>query len=111
MAFLKNKKPIDRAMLKDWTEYLDTILKHKNLRNYNHLTPFQVFLAVGLFLEGFYGTIDISWEIKFIQKNVKLAHEHKKIDPILWQNWLKCIDEVLSVKDSRMYFYLFPKNN
>lgn len=33
MAFLKNKKPIDRAMLKDWKESLDTILRHKNLIN------------------------------------------------------------------------------
>ncbi len=106
MAFLKNKKPIDRAMLKDWTGSLDSILKHKNLRDYNHLTPLQAFLAAGDFLEGFYGTTDISWEIKFIQENVRLARDKKTVDPTLWKNWLQCVDEVLAVEDSRMYFRL-----
>lgn len=82
---------------------------HKNLRNYNYITPFQSFLAVGVFLEFFYGTTDISWEITLIQQNAMLAREHKKIDPILWQKWIQCVDEVLAVKDSRMYFCLLPK--
>jgi len=104
MAFLKDKKPMDAAMLKDWNKFLGTILKHKNLRDYNHLTSLEAFLAMGLFLNYFYGTIDNSWEITFLQDNVKLAAEKKSIDPALWNNWLKCVDKVLSVEDSRMYF-------
>jgi hypothetical protein len=64
----------------------------------------QVFLAMGLFLNYFYGTDDNSWEITFIQDNIKLAIDQKSIDAVLWNNWLKCIDEVVAVKDSRMYF-------
>ena len=109
MAFLQDKKPMDAAMLQDWNKFIRVILKHKNLRDYNHLTALETFLAMGLFLDYFYGTNDISWEIKFIQDNVKLAVEHKIIDPTLWKNWLQCVDEVLSVKDSRMYFRLSPK--
>ncbi len=109
MAFLQNKKPMDRAMLKDWTECLNDVLKNKNLRNYNHLTPLQALLAAGLFLEGFYGTTDISWEIKYIEDNVKLIAKKELIDQTLWKNWLECVAEVLAVKDSREYFYLLPK--
>ena len=109
MAFLKNKKPIDKAMLKDWKECLDLFLKHKNLRNYNYITCLQAFLAMGEFLEGFFGTKNISWEIKLIQDSVRLARDHKKVDPVLWKNWLQCVDEVLAVKDSRDYFQLLPK--
>src|SRR3989339_625886 len=104
MAFLKDKKPMDGAMLQDWNKFLGIILKHKNLRNYNHITALQAFLAMGLFLNYFYGTDDNSWEIKFIQDNVKIAIDKKSIDSVLWNNWLKCIDEVLAVEDSRMYF-------
>ena len=111
MAFLQDKKPMDAAMLQDWNNFIGKTLKHKNLRDYNHLTTLQAFLAMGLFLDYFYGINDISWEIKFIYDNVKLAAEHKKIDQVLWKNWLKCVDEVLSVKDSRMYFRLRPKDS
>jgi len=110
MAFLKDKKPMDSAMLQDWKKFLGTILKHKNLRNYNHLTALEAFLAMGLFFNYFFGTIGNSWEINFIQDNVKCALENKPIDPILWKNWLKSIDEVLAVKDSRMYFRSSKKN-
>lgn len=110
MAFLHDKKPMDGAMLKDWNKFLGTILKHKNLRDYNHLTSLEAFLAMGLFLNYFYGTIDNSWEITFLQDNVKLAAEKKSIDPALWNNWLKCVDKVSSVEDSRMYFGSSLKN-
>jgi hypothetical protein len=106
MAFLRDRRTTDESILEFWTECLDVILKHKNLRDYNHLTPLQVFLAAGDFLEGFYGITDISWEIKFIQQNVRLARDKKLVDPTLWKNWLQCVDEVLAVKDSRTYFRL-----
>lgn len=110
MAFLQNKRTAGAAMLEHWTESLDIILKNKKTSKDNYFTPLQVFLAAGDYLEGFFGTTDISSEIKFIQQNAKLAVEHEKVDQVLWKNWLKCVEEVLSVKDSRMYFRLRPKN-
>ena len=110
MSFLKNKKTVDRAMWEIWIECLDKILKHKNLRNYNHITPLQAFLAVGYFLEEYFGTADLMQDIDFLEKNVRLATNKQRIDLILWKNWLQCVDEVLSVKDSREYFYLLPKD-
>ncbi len=86
MAFLQNKTTTDAAILKFWTECLDNILKSKNLRNYNHLTVFQSFLAIGPLLEDSYGTTDISWEIKFIQDNVINAVNQQPVDPVLWKN-------------------------
>ena len=109
MAFLPDKTTADDAMLEIWTECLDEILKHKNLRNYNYITISQAFLAGGILLEGFYGTNDNSSEIKFLQENTKLLANKKTVDSILWKRWLKCVDEVLAVEDSRMYFHLSSK--
>ncbi len=109
MSFLQDKKTADGAMLDDWQDFLDTQLKHKNLRNYNHLTALQAFVAMGDFLEFFFSRNNITWEIKLLLDSSDLARDKKKIDPVVWQNWLRCVDEVLTVKDSREYFYLLPK--
>lgn len=103
MSFLRDKKPVDRAMLRDWNRCIRIFLGHKNLRNYNYLTPLQAFWAIGPFLEFFFGTTDVTPEIKFLQENMRLAQDKKIIDLVLWQNWLQCVDEVLLVKDSRYY--------
>jgi len=84
-------------------------LKHKKLRDYNHLTLLQAFVAMGLYLEEYFGTTNLAKDIEFFVYNTQLARDEKRVDPILWQNWLKCVDEVLAVKDSRMYFHLLPK--
>ena len=110
MSFLQNKKTVDSAMWEFWIECLDMILKHKNLRNYNHLTPLQAFLAIGLFLEGYFGTTNLLKDIEFLEQNIRLARDKKLVDPTLWKKWLQCVDEVLSVEDSRKYFYLLPKD-
>lgn len=110
MSFLKDKTTVDDAMWEVWGESLDIILKHKNLRNYNHLTPLQAFLAMGVFLEDYFGTTNLLQDIAFLESNVRLARDKKFVDPTLWKNWLQCVDEVLSVKDSRTYFRLQQKN-
>ena len=110
MSFLQNKKTVDRAMWEIWTESLEKILKHKNLRNYNHLTSLQAFLAMGKLLEEYFGTTNLLKDIEFLEYNIRLAANKKRVDKILWKNWLKCVDEVLLAKDSREYFYLLPKN-
>jgi len=103
MSFLEDKRTADDAMWINWIESLELMLKHKKLRNYNHLTSLQAFLAMGIFLENYFGMNNLAKDIEFLEKNIKLAAEHKKIDPLLWMNWLKCVDIVLSVKDSREY--------
>ena len=109
MSFLKNKKTVDSAMWIIWSECLDEILEHKNLRNYNHLTSLQSFLAMGIFLEKYFGTINLLKDIEFLEDNARLARDKKRVDPVLWQHLLQCVDEVLAFKDSREYFYLLPK--
>ena len=110
MSFLRNKKTADDAMWEIWTECLDKIFITKRLRNYNHLTVLQAFLGMGEFLEEYFGTTDVEPIINFLEQNAKLATEHKKIDVTLWRNWLQCVDEVFSVKDSRMYLRLRKPN-
>jgi hypothetical protein len=110
MSFLEDKTTVDDRMWVDWIKSLEFMLKHKNLKNYNHLTVLQAFLAMGIFLENYFGVSDLAKDIEFLVKNIKFAAEHKKVDQILWKNWLQCVDEVLSVQDSREYFYLLPKN-
>ncbi len=110
MSFLQDKKTVDSAMWEIWGECLDLILKHKNLRNYNHLTRLQAFLAIGLFLEGYFGTTNLLKDIEFLEQNIRFARDRKSVDSTLWKNWLQCVDEVLAVKDSREYFYLLPKD-
>lgn len=106
MSFLEDKKTVDDAMWINWTKSLDLMFKHKNLRNYNHLTALQAFLAMGIFLENYFGRNDLAKDIEFLEKNIKIAAEHKKVNLLLWKNWLKCVDVVLSVKDSREYLTL-----
>lgn len=110
MSFLQDKKTVDTARWEIWGECLDSMLQHKNLRNYNHLTAWQAFLVVGLYLEEYFGTVDLARDIEFLEANIRLAADHKIIDTTLWKNWLQCVDEVLAVKDSRTYFRLLPKN-
>ncbi len=110
MSFVSDKRTADIAMLEIWTECLDKSFIAKRLRNYNHLTPLQAFLGMGEFVEEYFGIIDVEPIINFLEQNAKLAAEHKEIDKILWQNWLRCVDEVLSVKDSRMYLRLRKPN-
>ncbi len=109
MSFLRNKTTVDDAMWEIWHESLDELLKYKNLRDYNHLTILQSFLAIGLYLEGFLGTEDLDIDVEFLEYNVRQACMKQPVDPVLWKNWLQCIDEVLSVEDSRAYFYLLSK--
>lgn len=106
MSFISDKKTADIAMLEIWNECLDKILKKNRLRNYNHLTILQAFLAMGEFIEEYLGCPDMEPIIIFLQDNIQFAAEHKKIDPILWNNWLQCIETVLSSKDSRYYLQL-----
>ena len=106
MSFLEDKKTVDDTMWINWTKSLDLMFKHKNLRNYNHLTALQAFLAMGIFLENYFGKNDLAKDIEFLEKNIKIAAEHKKVNLLLWKNWLKCVDVVLSVKDSREYLTL-----
>jgi hypothetical protein len=110
MSFLRNKKTVDDGMWEIWTESLDKYLRHKKLRDYNHLSILQSFLVMGIYLEGFLGTEDLDKNAEFLQQNIRNAREKKKVDQILWKRWLQCVDEVLSVQDSREYFYLLPKN-
>lgn len=106
MSFLRDKTTVDSAMWEVWGESLDMLLKHKNLKNYNHLTILQSFLAMGLFLKDYFSTTDLAQDIKFLEYNIDLACNGKSVDQILWKNWLQCVDEVLAVKDSREYFKL-----
>jgi len=109
MSFLQDKTTVDQLIWEIWKQSLDQILEFKKMRDYNHLTILQAFLAMGLYLEGFLGTTELDDAIVYLQQNIQLARDKKRIDPILWQNWLQCVDEVLAVKDSRMYFQLRPK--
>ncbi len=106
MTFLQDKRTVDDARWEVWGECLDIMFKHKNLRNYNHLTLLQSFFAIGLYLEEYFGETDISWEVKLIQDNVHNARNKKLVDSTLWKNWLQCVDEVLAAEDSRTYFRL-----
>jgi hypothetical protein len=110
MSFLQDKKTVDRGMWNIWIRSLDKVLKYKNLHDYNHLTILQSFFAMGLYLEDFLGTEDLDEYVEFLECNVRNARDKKPVDPILWQNWLQCVDEVLAVEDSREYFYLLPKD-
>jgi len=111
MSFLQDKKTADLCMLEDWKKSLDRIVGHKNLRNYNYLTPLEGFCAIGLFLENFFRTTNLAKDVDFLEKNADLANNKQQVDSVLWKNWLKCIDEVLAVKDSRMYFGWSKKIN
>jgi len=75
MNFLQDKKTVDEAKWEIWTECLDVNLKHKKLKNYNYVTVLQAFLAIGHFLEGFFGTTGIASDIIFIQQNMQLARD------------------------------------
>jgi len=83
MSFLENKRTVDDAMWINWIKSLDLTVKHKKLRNYNHLTLLQSFLAMGIFLENYFGVNNLAKDIKFLKENIKLAAEHKKVDPLL----------------------------
>lgn len=109
MSFISDKKTADIAMLEIWTESLDKIFNKKKLRHYNHLTILEAFLGMGQFLEEYCGKVDLELIIDFLEKNIQLAAQHKKVDPILWQYWLKCVDEVLSTQDSRYYLKIIAK--
>lgn len=104
MSFLQDKKTVDMYMFEDWIKCLDSIFVDKNLHNYNHITILQAFFAIGLFLKNFFRTDHLAFDIKFLEQNTNLAKNNGLIDPILWKNWLQCVDKVLSMKDSRMYF-------
>lgn len=106
MSFLEDKRIVDEAMWEIWRESLDLVLKHKNLRNYNHLSIIQAFLAMGFFLEEYFGIDNLAKDIKYLEDNINLARNKKLVDQILWKKWLQCVDEVLLVKDSREYFKL-----
>ncbi len=108
MSFLQNHKTVDLAMWEIWGECLERILHEKNLRNFNYLTFLEAFIVMGNFLEHILQYPEDE-RIKKIEDNAILARDNNKIDTVLWQNWLRCVDEVLTVKDSREYFYLLPK--
>ena len=110
MGFLDNKEVVDDGMWEIWNKSLNKILQHKNLRNYDHLSVLQAFLVMGSFLEGFFGTNDLDDDIDFLECNARKAFNKEVVDQALWKKWLQCVDEVLSVKDSRAYFYLLPKD-
>lgn len=109
MSFLRDKKTVDNAMWEFWEESLCKSLKSKNLRDYNHLTVLQAFIACGFFLEEYFGRNNLAKDIDFLQCNMELASHKKLIDHVLWENWLRCVNEVLSMNDSREYFYLNSK--
>ena len=110
MSFLNNNEMIDNIMWDIWINSLDRIFRHKNLRNYKKITLREAFLAMGVYLEDFFGFDDLDEDIIFLEQQIRIFREKKTIDPVLWKRWLQCVDEVLSVKDSRAYFYLLPKN-
>lgn len=110
MSFLQDKRTADEAMWEIWIECLDLILNHRKIYDYDYVTSWDAFRAIGPFLENFFGTTNLLKDIDFLLKNIQLAHNKKQVDSTLWKNWLQCVDEVLSVEDSREYFRLVPKN-
>ncbi|MBV8661187.1 MAG: hypothetical protein JO129_03530 [Candidatus Dependentiae bacterium] len=102
MSFVSEKRTADPAMWEIWIESLEK----KDLIKHDLLTTLEAFLAVGCFLEEYFGTTDLESPIDFLELNINNAENKKHVDSALWNNWLKCIDEVLSVKDARDYLKL-----
>lgn len=106
MSFLKNKHMIDSIMWEIWLKSLSQVIK---IQTYKKVTIEQAFLAMGLYLQGFLGTHNVDEDIAFLQYNIRNYSKNKLVDSVLWSEWKKSVDEVLSVKDSRAYFYISHK--
>ena len=106
MSFLSDGSTADQAMWEVWVEFLDKILEEKCINDRDSFDPLYAFLAMRPFLEYFFGTDDLSKEVDFFIKNVNCADENTAIDPILLKIWMKCIDDVLFIEDSRDYLVL-----
>lgn len=105
MSFIYTYRTADPAMLEIWTEALNKTFSFKRLRSYNYLSSLQVLKALPFFLEEFFGKNSFD-DINFIIKEIELILNKKVRNSIFWKNWSQCVDEVLSVKDSRDYLKL-----
>ena len=103
MSFLSDGSTADQAMWEVWVEFLDKILEERSVIDRDYINPIYAFLAIKPFLEYFFGVEDLSLEISFFIQNAKNAAEQKLVDPFLWKIWLKCINDALSIEDSRDY--------
>lgn len=104
MSFVSEKRTADPAMWEIWIESLDKM----NLVGDDQLTILEAFLVVGYFLEEYFGITNLEHSIDFLEQNINPAANENNVDPLLWKNWLKCVDDVLSVKDARDYLKLWP---
>jgi hypothetical protein len=109
MSFLQNNKTADSAMWEIWGECLEKIFPHKKIQNFKFLTRLEAFIAMGYFLEEYYGKVDVENITIFLENNAQLALDKKCIDKVLWQNWLSCVHEVLLANNSKYYLKILPK--
>jgi len=60
MNFLSDGRTADPAMWEVWMEFLNEILKDKNIEDHNCIDHLYAFLAIKPFLECFFGSEDLS---------------------------------------------------
>ena len=93
---------LDEGMWEIWIESINAILNEEVVKNHDHFTPLQVFKAIPLYLEGFYGT-DFFDDIISLVLDLRLIIKDRSTDSILWKQWMQCVNDILSVEDSRYY--------
>jgi hypothetical protein len=98
----------DEGMWEIWIESINIILNEEGVKNHDDFTPLQVFKAIPLYLEGFYGT-DLFDDIMSLVFDLRLVIKDRSTDSILWKQWMQCVNDVLSVEDSRDHFKILEK--
>lgn len=102
MTFSSDQRVFDAGMWEIWIESIDKIFNEEGVKNHEYLTALQTFKAIPLYLEGFYGT-DFFADIMFLVSGIRLVIKDKSTDSVLWKQWMLCVNNVLSVEDSRYY--------
>lgn len=102
MVFSADQRVFDAGMWEIWIESVHKILDDEGIQDREHLTALQALQAIPLYLEAFYGT-DYFKDIIILVTRIRKIEQDSSIHNALWKQWMQCVNNVLSVEDSRYY--------
>ncbi|MDR3550964.1 MAG: hypothetical protein P4L31_06130 [Candidatus Babeliales bacterium] len=98
MSFLLDGSTADPATWGDWTDSIDAVLNKTskiNKKNMDEkLTKIQAYNAMAKFLENYYNQTH-SDDIGTLLSGMDFLSNGKTVEPVAWENWIKCVDATL----------------
>lgn len=105
MHFLIDGSTADSALWEDWLDSIQAVTTKEE-----NLTKLQAYKAMIKFLEIYY-SFTKSEDTKSLLNKMELIPTENSADPVLWANWVECIDATLEEPENHKPLLTFTSTD